>query len=1131
MRWTARSCALAGTLALVFAHCPRGSAFASVTVKPLVPRAPSVAGAHGPAAYPDPRLKAFAEHIAQRQHRWQSIPDLLSRPGVDWSPHADRRVNWRRPTRKLEHSHKASIDAASSGAQTLDEDGLFPDTMRIAFIRIDFKKDRGGDASTGDGKFDLSRPGDAAPPIDRAPHNRDFFDAHLKALARYYDAQSYGRTVVVGEVWPRNPDGAYSCSDMADFGPWAFSQDIYGAAVDVFRAMLFAADTQSVQLGDRIPWQNIDRVVLIHAGGDLQSDVRQDSPEDIPSFTIGVSDTDGVIFSDSLQWNKDRPIEHAAIIPETITQDGFYGAINGVLAHECGHLLFGFVDLYDVETGLPTVGLWSLMDSGNLAGSIVVLPDQTELFATGMLPPSIDPWQRAFTTDSLPFAEVDYGDTLRLRSGERHPDMRSVRLSSDEYLILENRYLAPQDSVQLDQDDGTHVVLGPKRPDRFEYDALLPGGGILVWHIDESVIPNEFVAPCDSARANYGCGFNTNPFRLAISVIEADALADLGDPNSPYILGAPRDPYYHSNNPMLSDTTKPNLIPHIGTHPHVSIAFLDEPDSVMRVLPQRTWQLPGWPIAVPFPPGGPELTAIDLNGDGHPEVCWAGGRVGFADSSMVFAVQANTEGVFGPSPLFSVALDKRPMPVMAALLRSDALVGPIGALCVTTVPDVPEAVGAGGQVWLIDHDGEPYAGWPVTLPAVATTPPVVATGAADTTVYVGAADGNVYALTLSGTVRTATSMALAGGIRGRLAVYSQATPGNSFPRAIAAGGGAGDVVVLDDSGTLANAGGWPQRIGPSGFTPDFLWIGFGGPGTGGGDCFSGRFSLVTHYADKMWAHCLDGEAIPGWGRSLGDTLVNGLAAGDADGDGFAEVLTQSVTSKVSFWNLSGYPSPGWPKAGTKEHFRSGAPPVAADLDGRGGSEVVALNASGIVDALKSDGGTLPGWPLATGIGAMGSPLLVDLTGDGTLDLVAADARRGLFAYSLPTPTGAAARVAWPMLGGDPARSSSLAAALTPTPPPPTAGPLIAGSLKAYPNPARRRPVNFAYTLTEPGNVEFHITDSSGHEVASFLRRARQSDNVEVWDPGSLPAGLYLARLRFWGNTSDVVKILPVGIIK
>jgi M6 family metalloprotease-like protein len=401
-------------------------------VKPLVPRAPSVARAHGPSAYPDPRLKAFSEHVAQRQRRWQSIPDMLSRPGVDWSPHADRRINWRRPTTKLQHSHKASIDAASSGAQTNDEDGLYPDTIRVAFIRIDFKADRGGDASTGNGRFDLSKPGDAAPPIDRAPHNRDFFDAHLKALSRYYDAQSYGRSVVVGEVWPRNQDGAYSCSDMADFGPWAFSQDIYGAAVDVFRAMLFAADTQSVQMGDRIPWQNIDRIVLIHAGGDLQSDVRQDSPEDIPSFTIGVSDTDGVIFRDSLQWNRDRPIEHASIVPETITQDGFYGAINGVLAHECGHLMFGFVDLYDVETGLPRVGLWSLMDSGNLAGSIVVLPDNTELFATGMLPPSIDPWQRGFTTDSLTFAEVDYGDTLRLRSGERHPDMRSVRLSSDE---------------------------------------------------------------------------------------------------------------------------------------------------------------------------------------------------------------------------------------------------------------------------------------------------------------------------------------------------------------------------------------------------------------------------------------------------------------------------------------------------------------------------------------------------------------------------------------------------------------------------------------------------------------------------------------------------------------------------
>src|SRR5262249_11191816 len=157
-------------------------------------------------------------------------------------------------------------------------------------------------------------------------------------------------------------------------------------------AMVVAADTQSTQSGDPIPWGAYDRFVLIHAGSDFQSDLRQDSPLDIPSFTIGVSDSDVVhVGADS--------VDRATIVPETASQDGFYGALNGVLAHECGHNFFGLADVYDVNSGFPVVGLWSLMDSGNLAGSQVQLPDGDIIFATGLLPPSIDPFQRFFVGD------------------------------------------------------------------------------------------------------------------------------------------------------------------------------------------------------------------------------------------------------------------------------------------------------------------------------------------------------------------------------------------------------------------------------------------------------------------------------------------------------------------------------------------------------------------------------------------------------------------------------------------------------------------------------------------------------------------------------------------------------------
>jgi len=51
-----------------------------------------------------------------------------------------------------------------------------------------------------------------------------------------------------------------------------------------------------------------------------------------------------------------------------------------------------------------------------------------------------------------------------------------------------------------------------------------------------------------------------------------------------------------------------------------------------------------------------------------------------------------------------------------------------------------------------------------------------------------------------------------------------------------------------------------------------------------------------------------------------------LGAGDPDGDGFPEVLTQSVRSGLAFWNASGYPSPGWPKRGTTEDLRTTSAP-------------------------------------------------------------------------------------------------------------------------------------------------------------------------------------------------------------
>ncbi len=522
--------------------------------------------------------EAQIRELRLRLGRWRGFPDVLAPAGM--SPGGSRSDARGAPPRL--HGLRSAAAVA------------VPETIRVALLRVDFRTDRGGGLSTGDGHFDLGAPDPLAPPIDRPPHDRAFYLSHLEALSRYYDAQSQGHHVVIGEVWPLTPNGAYSLGDMADFGPWAPGGGLHAAAVRLFRAALFAADSQSIALGDRIPWDHYDRFDIIHAGSDLQSDLSQDSPEDIPTLTLVAAGEDAVVFPDSAN----RPIDQISFIPESASQDGFYAALNGVVAHENGHNLFGLGDVDDAASGRTVAGYWSLMDAGGSVGAIVQSSGGDLFFATGLLPPGVDPLQRQ---SIMPTAatEAALGDTLVLRAIERNDDIRRVTMSSDEYLLLENRFLTPSDSVTLDVDPVTHVILGPKTPDRFEYDALLPGGGVLIWHVDAAVIQAEGAINADSTRRG-------------LEVLEGDGLQDLGDPASPYALGAPTDPWYVGNATILDDASAPALRTHAGVDPHRGVKVLDPPLAAMRVLVAGAPQ-----VTVLFPNGGESLVA-----DGDVMLVW-----------------------------------------------------------------------------------------------------------------------------------------------------------------------------------------------------------------------------------------------------------------------------------------------------------------------------------------------------------------------------------------------------------------------------------------------------------------------------------------------------------------------------
>ena len=126
----------------------------------------------------------------------------------------------------------------------------------------------------------------------------------------------------------------------------------------------------------------------------------------------------------------------------------------GVCCHELGHLLFGFPDLYDTDGSSEGIGNFCLMAAGSWGGG-------------GDTPVHPSAWCKAnqgwatvdnrTTNGSLSITDVKSSQTIyRLwKNGA----------AGSEYFLVENR-----------QKTG--------------FDVSLPGGGLLIWHIDESVTGN-----------------------------------------------------------------------------------------------------------------------------------------------------------------------------------------------------------------------------------------------------------------------------------------------------------------------------------------------------------------------------------------------------------------------------------------------------------------------------------------------------------------------------------------------------------------------------------------------------------------------------------------------------------------
>ena len=184
---------------------------------------------------------------------------------------------------------------------------------------------------------------------------------------------------------------------------------------------------------------------------------------------------------------------------------GDHQAAIGIMVHELGHDLT-WPDLYDTDGTSEGVGNWSIMGAGswnytgtNPHGSSPSLPDAWLKWYQGWITPTVV--SGTLTGVSIPQAETN-ATAFLLRPNPGGVDWNFYQSSgTGEFFLVENRQLTG-------------------------YDAGLPGCGLNIWHIDESV--------------TYDNSANANEYHPLVKMMEADGLNDLvlkvdrGDTGDPF---------------------------------------------------------------------------------------------------------------------------------------------------------------------------------------------------------------------------------------------------------------------------------------------------------------------------------------------------------------------------------------------------------------------------------------------------------------------------------------------------------------------------------------------------------------------------------------------------------------------
>ncbi len=1008
------------------------------------------------------------------------------------------------------------------------------DTLDILAIRVDFRADS-ITQTTGNGRFLLSPSTQYT--IDPPPHNREYFEAQMLALKNYYANVSGGKLVVRYQVFPAASGDAYHLDQPMNY----YAPGRRDPNSDRRLAELFQDSFKKAEADAGIVFSQFDSFILFHAGvGEDFSEQVNSTPNDISSAFLTLDDLRKNLGNGDPGYrgiavrNGTFYIPDGVILPETQTREitgvGFveFGLL-GTAALMFGHQL-GLPNLFNTDNGASGIGYWGLMDQGS--NNFI-----------GLLPAPPEAWSKVFLGWERPVVITKRDTTVSIAAAlHANPDkIYKIPITDTEYFLIENRYRDVNgDRVAIGRDiNGNRIEFHdfPRQeiiaggqlgvitqideydfglPFAVEGNRVVPGSGILIWHVDEEVI-----------RQNYASNrVNADINRRGIDLEEADGAQDIGrfysliDPGAGSENGVPEDAWWRSN-PIITQflrpgktvefgpTTMPSTAANSGAQTGIVITNFSDVRPVMSFSVRNAFAMPNFPQYAGGKPNTLPPLLADLTGDGKLDIVVA------TKAGEIFAWQTDGQKVIDN---FDAATIVQPngLPVSFSqatfAILGDSLFAP-PVLVDLNNDGRAEILTAGKdgklRAWQArdaNFDGRADLFWEFDLGAPCRAN--IAVRADSGLIFCGTVNGDVRVLRFDGKLRKLNQIGRP--VRG-ISLYDQ----NRF------------IVTFSSGYSFFKNDGSTFGLRQFDFAGD-LFEAFSVTNL---DNLAASELLIRDSGGQLYV--FEGEDFsPARGFPVALTAQEkaGVAVGDINDDGRKEIVLVSK-NQLRAYNLNGVLTENFPlQISTTPAAKTPYPitPIIADADGDGAQDVIVNGVDGNVYAYHGNGNPVSGFPFAMSGAGLGSLATADMDGDGKLELVGVSGNGYIHVWHLPASSN---KADWPMYHHDAAQTSWNL----------TKDPTVIIEYTTlmprqlvynYPNPTEGNATTIRYRLNYDAQVQISIYDSAGDLVKELSGPGlAEADNEVVWNLNGIQSGIYLARVEAKGTRETSVAIIKIAVIK